>query len=42
MLRAAFGIERTRVSMGHARLSTSEIYADRDMSAAADVARRVG
>jgi integrase len=41
-IRARFGIEAVRTVLGHAEMSTSEIYAERDHTLAARVAREVG
>jgi integrase len=41
-LRQRFDAETARVVLGHAKLSTTEIYAERDLSAAARVAGEVG
>ena len=37
-----FGIERARVLLGHSKVSTTALYAERDDAAAADAARQVG
>lgn len=41
-VRKAFGIEASRVSLGHARLETTEIYAEKDLKLAIEVAREIG
>ena len=41
-LRKKFGIEATRVSLGHARLEATEIYAEKDLMLAIEVAREAG
>jgi len=41
-LRKEFGIEATRVSLGHKRLDATEIYAEKDLMLAIEVARKAG
>jgi len=41
-LRRHFGLEAARVVLGHSSASTTEIYAERDLSAAAEIMRAVG
>ncbi|MEZ5944845.1 MAG: tyrosine-type recombinase/integrase [Planctomycetaceae bacterium] len=40
--RKTFGIEATRVTLGHSSAVTSEIYAERDLEAAQSVVARIG
>ena len=42
MTRAAFGIEAVAASLGHSRTDTREIYAERDLKLAMEVARQLG
>jgi integrase len=41
-LRARYGVETTRTILGHTRVETSQIYAERDMNRAAEVMGQVG
>lgn len=41
-VRAKFGVEASQLVLGHAKVSTTEIYAERNMKLAARVAREVG
>lgn len=41
-VRAEFGLEASQVVLGHSQAKVTEIYAERDMRLAADVARRLG
>jgi integrase len=41
-VRATFGLEAAQVVLGHARADTTEIYAERDLSKAAEVMRNIG
>ncbi len=41
-IRNAFGIEAAQVVLGHASLSVTEIYAERDLALAASIARKLG
>ena len=41
-VRREFGLEAAQVVLGHATASTTEIYAERDMAKAVEVARRIG
>lgn len=41
-LRKRFGVEGSRVSLGHAHLTSTEIYAERDISLAIKIAREFG
>jgi integrase len=41
-VRKSFGLEAVQVCLGHSRASTSEIYAQRDFTKAAGVAREIG
>jgi integrase len=41
-IRAKFGIEQARVVLGHASAVTSEIYAEVDQKAAAEIAKQLG
>jgi len=41
-LRKKDGIEASRVSLGHARLDATEIYAEKDLMLAIEVAREAG
>jgi len=40
--RRTAGIEAARTVLGHSKLSTTEVYAEADLTAAVDLARRVG
>ena len=42
LLRAKYGIELTRTVLGHSDIKTSEIYAERDLAAAAHIMGEVG
>jgi len=41
-VRRQFGIEASRVTLGHSKISTTEIYSERDYDLAMQVARQVG
>ena len=41
-LRSMFGSELTRIILGHSNLSTTEIYAERDLGAASEAVKRIG
>lgn len=41
-LRKQFGIEAARLILGHSKIETSEIYAERDQAKAAEIMREVG
>jgi integrase len=41
-VRKSYGLEAVQVTLGHAKASTSEIYAERDFALAARVAKEVG
>jgi len=41
-IRRHFGVEASRVTLGHSKISTTEIYSERDYALAARVAREVG
>jgi integrase len=41
-LRKALGAEKAQVVLGHAKLSTAEIYAERDLAEAASIMRKMG
>lgn len=41
-IRRQFGIEASRVTLGHSKISTTEIYSERDFNLAIQVARQVG
>jgi integrase len=41
-VRKAFGLEASQVSLGHAHAKTIEIYAERDLSKASEIARKIG
>lgn len=41
-VRKAFGLEAAQVVLGHAQASVTEVYAERDLSKAAEVALRIG
>jgi integrase len=41
-IRAKFGVEASRVILGHREISTTEIYSERDLNLAARIAREVG
>ncbi len=41
-LRKKFGVEASRVSLGHARLEATEIYAEKDLMLAIEIAREAG
>jgi hypothetical protein len=37
-----FGLEATQVVLGHASANVSEIYAERDLTLAAEIMRKIG
>ena len=41
-IRREFGVEASRVALGHSKINTTEIYAERDYELAMQVARQVG
>jgi integrase len=41
-VRANYGLEAAQVLLGHSKADTTQVYAERDMTKAADVARRIG
>jgi integrase len=41
-VRAQFGAEASQCMLGHSKLDTTEIYAERDMRQAAEIARKIG
>jgi site-specific recombinase XerC len=41
-LQARFGVEAARVVLGHSDVATTQIYAERDLAAAAAVMKEVG
>jgi site-specific recombinase XerC len=41
-LRAAYGVEASRVVLGHTEISTTEIYAERDASLAKRIVGETG
>jgi len=41
-IRKRFGLEAAQVTLGHAKASTTEIYAERDLTLAVQVAKQVG
>lgn len=41
-IRSEFGLEAAQVTLGHAKMNTTEAYAERDLTKAIDVARRIG
>ena len=41
-IRRQFGVEASRVTLGHSKISTTEIYSERDYGLAIQVARQVG
>jgi site-specific recombinase XerC len=41
-VRKQFGLEATQVVLGHASANVSEIYAERDMTLAAEIMRKIG
>jgi integrase len=42
LLRAKYGLEAAKVILGHARVETAEIYAERDLNKARDIMREIG
>jgi integrase len=42
VLRAKYGVEAAKVILGHTRVETSQIYAERDLSRAQDIMREIG
>jgi integrase len=40
--RSKFGLEAAQVLLGHSKADTTQVYAERDLKKAADVARQVG
>ncbi|MCA9032107.1 MAG: site-specific integrase, partial [Planctomycetaceae bacterium] len=41
-LRKKYGVEASRVSLGHARLEATEIYAERNLQMAIEIAKEAG
>jgi integrase len=41
-IRSRFGVEAAQVILGHAQMSTSEIYAEKDIQRAADIMAKIG
>jgi integrase len=41
-IRALYGVEAARVILGHSRVETSQIYAERDLGRAAEVMKEIG
>jgi site-specific recombinase XerC len=41
-IRKQFGLEAAQVTLGHATADVSQIYAERDLSLAAEVMRKIG
>ena len=41
-IRKRFGLEAAQVALGHSSADVTQIYAERDLTKAADVARQVG
>ena len=41
-IRRQFGVEAARVLLGHSKISTTELYAARDLEAAAEIMKRIG
>ena len=41
-MRKRYGLEASRVFMGHTKLSTAEIYAEKDMELVAKIALEMG
>lgn len=41
-LRKKYGLEGSRVALGHLKCETTEIYAERDVNQAIEIAREVG
>ena len=41
-IRQRFGIEAAAAALGHSKTDTSEIYAERDLQLAAEVAKQLG
>ena len=42
IIRAQFGLEAAQVTLGHASASVTEIYAERDLKKAVEVAKQLG
>jgi integrase len=42
LIRAKYGIEATKVVLGHSKVETSQIYAERDLSKAQEIMREIG
>jgi integrase len=42
LLRAKYGLEAAKVILGHTRVETSQIYAERDLNKAQEIMREVG
>jgi site-specific recombinase XerC len=40
--RSRFGLEAAQVLLGHSKADTTQVYAERDLKKAADVARKIG
>jgi integrase len=41
-IRKRFGLEGAQVALGHSKANVTEIYAERDLSKAVEIARQVG
>jgi integrase len=41
-IRKKFGIEAAQVSLGHAHADVTQVYAERNLTLAVDIARRTG
>ena len=42
MVRKRYGVEAARIVLGHQKLDVTELYAERDLAVAAEVASQVG
>jgi len=41
-LQARYGVEAARVILGHSKVETTQIYAERDLGRAAEIMREIG
>jgi hypothetical protein len=42
LLRAKYGVEAAKVVLGHTKVETTQIYAERDLSKAQEIMREIG
>jgi integrase len=41
-IRARYGVEAAKVILGHSKVETTQIYAERDLNRAAEIMREIG